>query len=95
MTGTSTPVTDGASAANPRIGQRIGPRPLPVHAGAALSGGLAALAALPLAHSGEFAWSNNVAAEAAALQPKLPVPCVLVFINIPSMEKEGRHCSLT
>ena len=50
---------------------RLGPRPLPLHLGMALSGWLSSLAALPPARSGSLNWRHAVPAEAAALQEAL------------------------
>ncbi len=50
---------------------RLGPRPLPLHLGIALSGWLSSLAALPPARSGSLNWQSAIPAEAAALQEAL------------------------
>ena len=50
---------------------RLGPRPLPLHLGMALSGWLSSLAALPPARSGSLNWRNAIPAEATALQEAL------------------------
>ena len=50
---------------------RLGPRPLPLHLGMALSGWLSSLAALPPARSGSLNWRHADRAEAAALQGAL------------------------
>ena len=50
---------------------RLGPRPLPLHLGMALSGWLSSLAALPPARSGSLNWRTAIPAEATALQEAL------------------------
>ena len=50
---------------------RLGPRPLPLHLGMALSGWLSSLAALPPARNGSLNWRHAAPAEATALQADL------------------------
>ena len=50
---------------------RLGPRPLPLHLGMALSGWLSSLAALPLSRSGSLSWRHADRAQASALQEAL------------------------
>ena len=50
---------------------RLGPRPLPLHLGMALSGWLSSLAALPLSRSGSLNWRHADRTQAAVLQEAL------------------------
>ena len=50
---------------------RLGPRPLPLHLGMALSGWLSSLAALPPARKGSLRWKHVPQEEAAALERTL------------------------
>ena len=50
---------------------RLGPRPLPLHLGMALSGWLSSLAALRLSRSGSLSWRRADQAQATALQEAL------------------------
>ena len=50
---------------------RLGPRPLPLHLGMALSGWMSSLAALPPARRGSLRWKYVPAAQAAALEKAL------------------------
>ena len=50
---------------------RLGPRPLPLHLGMALSGWLSSLAALPPAREGSLRWKHVPATQAAALEKAL------------------------
>ena len=50
---------------------RLGPRPLPLHLGMALSGWLSSLAALPLSRSGSLSWRHADQTQATALQEAL------------------------
>ena len=54
-----------------RATPRLGPRPLPLHLGMALSGWLSSLAALPPARSGSLNWRHADRAQATALQEAL------------------------
>ena len=58
-------------ARKPAPPPRLGPRPLPLHLGMALSGWLSSLAALRLSRSGSLSWRRADRAQATALQEAL------------------------
>ncbi len=61
------PATPEPTAAKPRLG----PRPLPLHLGIAISFWLSSFAALPLARSGSLSWRQAPEEQAAALERAL------------------------